>query len=82
MAFFPLLPQEQPKITFQQAADFVMPYGEHKGERLDDIAITDKGLLYLDWAYDEFDIGTDVYRHIEAYVTDKHIAKEIQDLIS
>ena len=77
MAFFPVKQEPEPEITFQEAANFVMPYGEHKDKKLDDIP-----LRYLDWAYGEFEIGSEVQRHIEVYVTDPHIAKMIEDEVN
>lgn len=36
-------------MTFDQAKDFKMPFGKHKGKTFDAIAHEDRGLLYLDW---------------------------------
>ena len=40
-------------ITFRQAADHVIQFGIYRGKRIDDIARSDKGLLWLAWIYDE-----------------------------
>lgn len=37
-------------MSTRQASDFVMPLGQYMGRTIDDIASTDEGLKYLDWA--------------------------------
>ena len=40
-------------ITFREARDHVIPFGRYAGQKIDDIAKSDRGLLYLQWLYDE-----------------------------
>lgn len=38
-----------PKPTFQTAKIFKLTFGKYAGQTLDEIAVTDAGLKYLDW---------------------------------
>ena len=67
-------------MTYDQAKEFRMPYGKHKGKTLDEIAQTDDGLSYLDYMHGEIENGSDVARALSAYCTDPTIAKEIDNL--
>jgi hypothetical protein len=40
-------------ITFRDARDHVIPFGRYSGQTIDDIARTDRGLLWLQWLYDD-----------------------------
>ena len=40
-------------ITFRDARDHVIPFGRYAGKTIDHIARTDRGLLWLQWLYDE-----------------------------
>lgn len=62
------------------SGDYVMPFGMHKDETLDEIAATDEGLRYLDWAAGEFDYGT-AGSAIRAYVAQDVIQREIAKVV-
>lgn len=68
-------------MDFQTAANFLMPFGKHKGKKIDQVAIDD--LRYLDWLYGEnadkrnptkFDIA------LKTYMEDPSIKKELENL--
>jgi len=61
--------------------NFVMPFGKHKGEALDDIAKTDAGLLYLDWAAGNMTNAPDVQSAVKAYLAIPLIAKDLDGLV-
>lgn len=72
-------------MTFKEAAAFVMPYGINKGRKLDDIATTDLGLLYLDWlrgerGSDAFSTSSRVNDALIAYLDDPTIAADVAKL--
>ena len=60
---------------------FVMLFGKYKGKRLNQIATTDRGLLYLDWLVGEFDPGP-VKAAVEAYISDAGIQQQIAALVA
>ncbi len=70
-------------MNFKQAAQFVLPYGSHKGRSIDSVASTDEGLLdldsFLDWL-EENRPGTDVHGAINTYLSDPTIEKELKAL--
>ena len=51
--------------------DFILPFGKHKGERLDDVPLD-----YLDWAVGAFDPGR-VRDAIETYLNSDVIRREL-----
>jgi hypothetical protein len=74
-------------MKFADAAHVRMPFGKHFGRKLDEIASTDEGLLYLDWlrgdrekrigavaANPHFDTA------LRAYLDDPTIAAELTKL--
>lgn len=63
-------------MDFKQAQKFTMPFGKYKGKTLDDIASTDDGLLYLDWAYGDFQPGP-IRDALTAYFSDPTIQKDL-----
>lgn len=59
------------------AGAFIMPFGKHKGRSLDQIAQTDDGLRYLDWARGAFDPGDELLA-IERYLSDPVMEREVE----
>ena len=78
MAFFPLS-NDAFKISFEEAKAYRMNYGKFKGMSLDDIAKTNEGLLYLDWAVGE--INGEALKYIAAYVSHPMIKREIEEAL-
>ncbi len=69
------------RMTFKEAKDYIMPFGKHRGKRLDDIASEDEGLKYLDWLYGE--VSGSYYEPrdaLAAYLSDSSIKKELENL--
>jgi uncharacterized protein (DUF3820 family) len=68
-------------MNYKAAADFVLPFGKYKGKTLDAAAVTNEGLLWLDWIRGErqgkrepLDLA------LAAYLDDPTIARAIADL--
>jgi len=68
--------------SFEEAKKYKMPFGIFKDQTLDDIAKTDRGLKYLDWAAGEFDESRDVTRMIWAYLDNETIQKDLEQLLT
>ena len=58
-----------------------LPFGKFKGMSLDDIAKTDRGLLYLDWLVGQTWLKGNLKAEITAYLKDPAIADEIKRLV-
>jgi hypothetical protein len=57
-----------------------MPYGQHKGRKIDAIASDDDGLRYLDWMRGEKDAEEDngpVAQALRLYLDDPAIKREL-----
>ncbi len=68
-------------MTFAESQDYRLPFGKHKGERIDDVAATDEGLKYLDWMNGLDDIRDQQLREaLEAYLGDPTIAKDLGEI--
>ncbi len=65
-------------MTFKEAKNFAFPFGKYKGQTLDKIASTDRGLAYLDWARGLDNLYPDTKAALEAYCSDPAIARELQ----
>jgi hypothetical protein len=61
------------------AEDAVIPFGKYAGKTLGQVAATDEGLLYLDWAAGEWKGGFgDVVRH---FMDDDVLREEVERLL-
>lgn len=72
------------KMTFEAASAFVLTFGIHKGRKLNDIAIDDRGLTYLDWLLGEQKGPThnpQLKAALEAYLTEPSIAADLEKLV-
>ena len=58
-----------------------MPFGKFKGMALDDIAKSDRGLLYLDWLVGQPWLKGNLKADITAYLQDPAIADEIKRIV-
>ena len=58
-----------------------LPFGKFKGISLDDIANTDRGLLYLDWLVGQTWLKGNLKADLTAYLKDPAIADEIKRLV-
>ena len=77
------------EITFREARDHVIHFGRYAGQKIDDIAKSDRGLLYLQWLYDERSDKLEGTTRIPSaneretngclhvYLTDETIAREV-----
>lgn len=68
----------KPDVKFLAAKVFVMPFGKYKGRTLDEIAKSDEGLRYLDWADGEWENPPE---QILTYCADPSIAAEIERML-
>jgi len=58
-----------------------LPFGKFKGISLDDIANTDRGLLYLDWLVGQPWLKGNLKADITAYLKDPAIADDLKRLV-
>lgn len=74
-------------MTFSTASAFILPFGDFKGQALDQVAQSDDGLRYLDNLRGKLDtdaaegrwLSRDAYntkRNLAVYLDDPAIAKE------
>lgn len=69
-------------MTFSEAKNHVIFFGQYKGQTLDDTASTDAGLLYLDWLRGEREQGTTEFDvALRAYLDDPTIAAALGQLL-
>ena len=66
-------------MTFREAADFVMPFGKYKGKTIDEVAVTDEGLRYLDWFAGEV-TKEPVRTAVATYLADPAISEDLSAL--
>lgn len=71
----------KPKPSYKWASQFILPFGQHKGKKIDKVAETDDGLLYLDWLNGQNYVNGDLKLAIETYLTDPAIAKDLANLV-
>ena len=69
---------EENNMLFEQAKRFVIQFGKHKGETIDDVALSDEGLQYLDWLIGQ-DIPEDLQDALETYLGDPAIQEDLND---
>lgn len=58
-----------------------MTFGKHKGKSLNEIASTNEGLRWLDWAAGEFDPTSSAGAAIRMYVADPQVQREIEEAL-
>ena len=71
-------------MTFKEASQFIMPFGQHKSKTLDAIATSDDGLRYLEWLYDQRrsdGFNAQVDDALDTYINDPSIQKELRELV-
>lgn len=73
-----------PITTFTQAANLVIPFGKYKGKTIDEVGVTDAGLLYLDWMRGERKSKaasfTDIDQALAIYLEDETIAADLDKM--
>lgn len=62
---------------FKAAQKFVLKFGTHRDKPIDVAAETDDGLLYLEWLRDQPWVRDPLKRHLDVYLTDSTIQKEL-----
>lgn len=67
-------------MTFKEAAAFKAPFGKYKGKTFDEIAMSDKGLKYLDWMRGLDNLYPATRAALAAYLDDPAIKKELDGL--
>jgi hypothetical protein len=68
-------------LEFKAAAATVLPFGKFKGQTIDQVAQTDAGLTYLDWARGAWTDCPRISRPIHTYLSDPAIAKDLETAI-
>ncbi|MAF05115.1 hypothetical protein [Herbaspirillum sp.] len=64
-------------MTYQEAAMTVIHWGKHSGKTLEEIARTDEGLLYLDWARGAGYGSRSCQEALGAYLADADVETEL-----
>jgi hypothetical protein len=67
-------------LTFDEAKTFIVLFGKHKGETIDDVAKNDVGLLYLDWLVGMHYCKGMFREALRTYLSDHSIASEIRKI--
>jgi len=70
----------------QVKSDYVMPFGKYEGKTLNEIANTDKGLLYLDWCVREWPVDNaktllKIQLRIQEYLSEPTIQRKLDVLL-
>jgi len=68
-------------MTFARAGKTVVEFGKHKGETVDEIGTTSKGLLYLDWAAGQDWLFGTIKRAILRYLKDEDIQRDLRAIM-
>ncbi len=68
-------------MTFNEAKQVKLPFGDFKGRTLDQIAQTDAGLLYLDKLRAWDALWPETKEALNAYLDHEPITRELQALI-
>lgn len=66
---------EAAPMDAQRAADFVLPFGKHRGRTLEQIAADEEGRRYLHWLGAQDGIKGSVRRAIECHLAHPSVAK-------
>lgn len=72
-----------PRTTdaFKKAQGYRLNFGQYEGQTIDEIASTDKGLLYLDWCVGALE-HSQAWRWINVYLSDPGIKRDLENLRS
>jgi hypothetical protein len=68
-------------MDFKEAQGVIMPFGRFKGKTIDEIAMTDDGLRYLDWLYGQKIESPVLWDAINTYMRDPVISRELDELL-
>jgi uncharacterized protein (DUF3820 family) len=68
-------------MTFDDAKNFVLPFGKYKGKTLHDVGGDDEGLLYLDWVVDQQWLAPSTHLTIRTYLKDPAISRDLDALL-
>ena len=72
-------------MTFQEARDFVIPFGKYSGQTVDTAASTDQGLLYLDWlrgSRENRSVDSPFDLALATYLDDASVKRDLQELLA
>ena len=68
-------------MRFEDAQEFDMPFGKYKGLSIDQVSMTNEGVLYLDWL-----IGEDLYGTfqdaLESFMEDPMVQRDVKIAMS
>ena len=65
--------------VFKGAAETIIPFGVFACQTIAQVAGTDRGLLYLDWARGKWKDAPQLIKAIGVYLADPAIAKRLRD---
>jgi hypothetical protein len=69
-------------IPFKDAAAYVLPFGMFKGQTVDQVGTSDRGLAWLDWARGALRLDYHTRNAVCSYLDDPTIAKDLAELIA
>lgn len=69
-------------VPLANASNHIMPFGVYCGQAVGDIARTDCGLLWLDWARGACDLDYHTKNAVCSYLDDPTIAKDLAELLA
>ena len=69
-------------MTRQEASGATFPFGKYKGQSVDQIASSDKGLSYLDWIVGQDWFNGRIREAVEAYLDGPAMGREVEQAIS
>lgn len=64
-------------IDFNQASNYILSFGPYKGQTLNMIGATHKGLIYLDNIFCTGDSKNVAFPYIKAYLKDKGVINKL-----
>lgn len=69
---------------FKKAQQFVLSFGKYQGSTIDEVSITDAGLLYLDWLYGQKFVEIEhkeLFNHLKVFFANPSIQKELDSTV-
>lgn len=70
------------KSVFDVSKNYKVPFGRHKGRTLNDVAIDDDGLLYLDWMRSLPDLREETARSLNDFLDYDPVARDLDVAIA
>jgi len=69
------------KMTAKEAGGIVVRFGKFKGQSIEEIAISDEGLKYLDWIVGQDFCYPETKEAIQIYLGQPGVQKDLESLL-